>query len=222
MRSEPAPTRKQENRRARSRRRSRRVRGPRRQKKQENRRARSRRRSRRVRGLPRQENRRTGNILRKSLTPPVLLFSARRAEAPHASCPPVPDLTTRAGGRRATQTRGAGRLRRSAETPAQRARSVRGRGASRGCGESDGPARTSESPPHTLRDLRPLRPAEGPGPRLRRNAEEGSGRRERGNFARFLMIKFISSSFGNNLAQSRNSLLSTNGQNEIYYRYATW
>ena len=55
--------------------------------------------------------------------------------------------------------------------PAQRARSVRGRGASRGCGESDGPARTSESPPHTLRDLRPLRPAEGPGPRLRRNAE---------------------------------------------------
>ena len=54
-------------------------------KKQENRRARSR----RVRGLPRQENRRTGNILRKSLTPPVLLFSARRAEVPHASCPPV-------------------------------------------------------------------------------------------------------------------------------------
>ena len=110
-------------------------------KKHEKRRARSRRRSRRVRGLPRQENRRTGNILRKFLTPPVLLFSARRAEVPHASCSPVlgpsrggfscllfscSDLTTRAGGRRATHARGAGRLRRSAEMPAQRARSVRG------------------------------------------------------------------------------------------------
>ena len=111
-------------------------------------RPRSRRRGRRVRSPRRHENRRTGNILRKSLTPPVLLFSvrrteaphascspvfgaarggsacllsscfpARRAEAPHASCSPVPDLATRAGGRRATQTRGAGRLRRSAETP---------------------------------------------------------------------------------------------------------
>ena len=63
--------------------------------------------------------------LQMSFTPPVLLFSARRAEASHASCSPVPDLTTRAGGRRATQARGAGRLRRSAETPSPR----RGRGA---------------------------------------------------------------------------------------------
>ena len=51
---------------------------------------------------------------------------------------------------------------------------------------------------------------------------EGSAHRERGNFTRSLMIKFISGSFGSNLAQSRNSLLSTNGQNKINYRYATW
>ena len=51
-RSEPAPARKQENRRPRSRRRGRRVRGPRRH----------------------EYNRRTGNTLRKSLTPPVFMF----------------------------------------------------------------------------------------------------------------------------------------------------
>ena len=33
-------------------------------------------------------------------------FRARRAEAPHASCSHVPDLTTRAGGRRASKMRG--------------------------------------------------------------------------------------------------------------------
>ena len=106
-----------------------------------------------------------------------LLFSARRAEAPHASCSPVPDLTTRAGGRRATQARGPGvrsrapaAQRRDAE-PAQRARSVRGRALRAGVG--CGTAR------HALRNLLralcvtslPLRPAEGPSPRLRRNAE---------------------------------------------------
>ena len=204
-RSRLAPTRKQENRRLRSRRRGRRVRGPRRH---ENRRTGDCEAADGVDAFEARAGKKTGEQEGAEPTRPrsaparkqekrkyftevpyascshvfgparggsaCLLsscFPARRAEAPHASCSHVPDLTTRAGGRRATQARGAGRLRRSAETPAQRARSVRGRGASRGRGESDGPARTSESPPHTLRDLRPLRPAEGPGPRLRRNAE---------------------------------------------------
>ena len=65
--------------------------------------------------------------------------------------------------------------------------------------------------------VRPKAPALASGGMQRK----GNGHRERGNFTRFLMIKFISSSFGSNLAQSRNSLLSTNGQNKINYRYAT-
>ena len=123
--------------------------------------------------------------LQMSFTPPVLLFSARRAEASHASCSPVPDLTTRAGGRRATQARGARCAEPGACGAAQRRRARAegaeraGGGASRGRGERSGPARTSESPPRTLRDLRPSasgrRPRPPPPPAERRARAEDGG-----------------------------------------------